>query len=301
MKHPSIKAAASPSRWCAHDPDGSPSPGAGGPRLPRLPGAPLGPATPSRPWRRARRAHHRRRPGRALDSFCPDAEKITNVLVVDKAVRGEEGVWTTFARMVTLRTPKHVCGPDLGIGSLTPRAWCKARFGAAAWEGLGKIRVNAGRTTSTGTAMCSTCRCGTKPRSSRSDRRATSWPPRPTAARCCARKIVLATGIAGSGAWHIPDFIETNLPRGRWGHTSEASISRPSRASAWACWAPGPRPSTMPRRRWKPAPACATLRPPPPAAARESLSLDGIGGLPRPVRRPARTSCAGASCGTSSP
>jgi cation diffusion facilitator CzcD-associated flavoprotein CzcO len=37
-----------------------------------------------------------------------------------------------------------------------------------------------------------------------------------------ARKIVLATGIAGSGAWLIPDFIENNLPRDRYGHTSEA-------------------------------------------------------------------------------
>jgi cation diffusion facilitator CzcD-associated flavoprotein CzcO len=66
-------------------------------------------------------------------------EKITNILVVDKAVRGEEGAWTTFARMITLRTPKHVCGPGLGIGSLTPRAWYEARFGAEAWQCLDKI------------------------------------------------------------------------------------------------------------------------------------------------------------------
>jgi hypothetical protein len=33
---------------------------------------------------------------------------------------------------------------------------------------------------------------------------------------------VLATRIAGSGAWHIPDFIEKNLPRDRWSHISDS-------------------------------------------------------------------------------
>jgi cation diffusion facilitator CzcD-associated flavoprotein CzcO len=186
---------------------------------------------PARPW-----VPERRHDGQAVldvliigagqgglaTAFALLREKITNIVVVDKAARGEEGVWTTFARMITLRTPKHVCGPDLGIGSLTPRAWYEARFGAAAWRELGKI-----------------------PREKWQDyldwyRQVLSLPVRNETgivaieprgdllaattdggAVLLARKIVLATGIAGSGGWHIPDFIEKNLPRDRWGHTSE--------------------------------------------------------------------------------
>ena len=52
---------------------------------------------------------------------------------------GAEGPWRTYARMRSLRTPKHLTGPDLGIPSLTPRAWYEARHGSEAWAALGKI------------------------------------------------------------------------------------------------------------------------------------------------------------------
>ena len=38
-----------------------------------------------------------------------------------------------------LRSPKHLTGPDLGIATLTYRAWHEAKFGAAHWEKLHKI------------------------------------------------------------------------------------------------------------------------------------------------------------------
>ncbi len=53
--------------------------------------------------------------------------KIGNIAVFDRSEAGREGPWVTFARMLTLRTPKHVTGPDLGMPSLTPRAWFEAR------------------------------------------------------------------------------------------------------------------------------------------------------------------------------
>lgn len=49
-------------------------------------------------------------------------ERVQRVRIFDAAPAGGAGVWTTFARMKTLRTPKHVTGPDLGIPALTPRA-----------------------------------------------------------------------------------------------------------------------------------------------------------------------------------
>ena len=66
-------------------------------------------------------------------------EQITNNHVFDRNHHGLEGPWVTFARMITLRTPKHITGPDHGVASLTPRAWYEAKYGAAAWAGLDKI------------------------------------------------------------------------------------------------------------------------------------------------------------------
>jgi cation diffusion facilitator CzcD-associated flavoprotein CzcO len=64
---------------------------------------------------------------------------IANLLVLDKAPAGREGPWVTFARMETLRSPKQLTGPALGLPALTFRAWYEAQFGQDAWNALGKI------------------------------------------------------------------------------------------------------------------------------------------------------------------
>lgn len=72
-------------------------------------------------------------------AFALLRDGITNIRVIDRAARGEEGPWTTYARMVTLRSPKHLTSPDLGVPSLTFRAWYEAQHGAAGWEALHKV------------------------------------------------------------------------------------------------------------------------------------------------------------------
>ena len=42
-----------------------------------------------------------------------------------------EGPWATTARMETLRSPKQLTGPALGLPALTFRAWYEAQFGTA--------------------------------------------------------------------------------------------------------------------------------------------------------------------------
>ncbi|RIK96475.1 MAG: FAD-dependent oxidoreductase [Proteobacteria bacterium] len=64
---------------------------------------------------------------------------VRNIAVIDSAAPGREGPWLTYARMGTLRSPKTLPGPALGIPSLTYRAWHEARFGSASWEALYKI------------------------------------------------------------------------------------------------------------------------------------------------------------------
>src|SRR5947199_3183575 len=72
-------------------------------------------------------------------TFALLREGVTNLRCLDRAARGAEGPWTTFARMDILRSPKHPTGPDLGIASLTYRAYHEAKFGLEDWERLHKI------------------------------------------------------------------------------------------------------------------------------------------------------------------
>lgn len=66
-------------------------------------------------------------------------ERVSNILVIDENKEGLEGPWETYARMVTLRTPKHLTSIDLGIPSLTFRSWWEAQFGVEGWEKVDKI------------------------------------------------------------------------------------------------------------------------------------------------------------------
>src|SRR3954464_4857189 len=72
-------------------------------------------------------------------TFALLREGVRNLRCVDRAPRGAEGPWTTFARMDILRSPKHLTGPDLGIASLTYRAYHEAKFGVEHWKKLHKI------------------------------------------------------------------------------------------------------------------------------------------------------------------
>ena len=72
-------------------------------------------------------------------AFALLREGVRNIRVVDRSAAGREGPWGTYARMDTLRSPKHLTGPDLGIPSLTFRAWFEAQHGAEAWLSLHKV------------------------------------------------------------------------------------------------------------------------------------------------------------------
>lgn len=71
--------------------------------------------------------------------FALKREGVYRVTLFDPAPEGQEGPWPTYARMRTLRSPKQLAGPALGLPALTFRAWHAARYGAGAWEKLGKI------------------------------------------------------------------------------------------------------------------------------------------------------------------
>ena len=72
-------------------------------------------------------------------TFALLRDGVRNLRCLDRAPRGREGPWTTFARMDILRSPKHLTGPDLGVAALTYRAYHEAKFGVEHWEQLHKI------------------------------------------------------------------------------------------------------------------------------------------------------------------
>jgi cation diffusion facilitator CzcD-associated flavoprotein CzcO len=152
-------------------------------------------------------------------------ERITNILVVDENPEGLAGPWLRFARMRTLRTPKYLTGPDLGLPNLTTRAWYEAQHGPGSWEALGLLPKEAWaayltwyRKTLDLPVRFETRVCALR---WNPDERAWEVPCKSADRETVlhARRVVLATGIEGSGEWHVPPMIRAGLPTDRYAHT----------------------------------------------------------------------------------
>ncbi|ANY16585.1 NAD(P)-binding domain-containing protein [Bordetella pseudohinzii] len=144
---------------------------------------------------------------------------------LDRSPEGFEGPWATTARMETLRSPKQLTGPALGLPALTFRAWFEAQFGLTAWEALDKIPrlqwMDYLRWYRRVLAL-----------DVRNDHHVTAVLPRadgvvelavrtPAGAQTVlARHVVLATGRDGLGGPSVPAFAQ-RLPRARWAHSSD--------------------------------------------------------------------------------
>ena len=146
-------------------------------------------------------------------------------VLFDQAATGFEGPWATTARMETLRSPKHLTGPCLGLPALTFRAWFEAQWGREAWDALDKIpRLQ----------WMDYLRWyrHVMPLEVRNQHRMTRIEPLPTMGvklefqtpqgpqTVLARRVVLATGRDGLGGPWSPDW-SSQLPRDRWAHSSD--------------------------------------------------------------------------------
>lgn len=151
-------------------------------------------------------------------AFGLKRSRVDNILIVDQAMRGVEGPWLTFARMPTLRSPKDYTGPDLDLPSLSYPSWHVARYGQESWDDLHLIgredwghyllwvRDVVGLDVENGTELVSIKPAG--------DLLAAELETRATGTRrtVYARKIVLATGQDGAGAWWMPPEVEALPP-----------------------------------------------------------------------------------------
>lgn len=152
-------------------------------------------------------------------------ERVSNVLVFDKAVEGEEGAWTTYARMPTLRSPKDYTGPDLGLPALTYQAWHEARFGAGDWQALDLIPARHWADYLTWLRRVvdidvdwQTALVGVAPAAN--DLLELTLATSVGEKRVLARKLVLATGQDGAGRWLTPEVFD-GLPRSAWAATAD--------------------------------------------------------------------------------
>ncbi len=143
----------------------------------------------------------------------------------DQSPAGFEGPWATTARMETLRSPKQLTGPALGLPALTFRAWFEAQYGDDAWEAWTRSRVCSGWTTCAGTGRCSTSISATDTASSRYCRA-------PTASLRCRWRRRTGRAPCWPAAWYsrpavtpwrryVPPLAD-GLPRKLWAHSSDA-------------------------------------------------------------------------------
>jgi cation diffusion facilitator CzcD-associated flavoprotein CzcO len=143
-------------------------------------------------------------------AFALARDGVRNVRIVDRAAGGREGPWGTYARMDTLRSPKHLTGPDLSFPSLTFRAWYEAQQGAEGWQRLYKVTTKdwlayllwvrdvVGLAVQNNTEVTRLTPCAEGVRAELAG--ATG------AETIYARKVVLAGGRDGSGAPYVPTF-----------------------------------------------------------------------------------------------
>ena len=148
---------------------------------------------------------------------------ISNVVAYDAAPAGLEGPWVTFARMETLRSPKTLHGPALGLPQLTFRAWFTAQWGREAWQALDKIprvqwmdylvwyRQVLALPVRNGVRMTGIAPAG--------DLIAIDIEGAETG-RILTRRLVLATGRSGLGGFAVPDFLE-GIDRAYWAHSAD--------------------------------------------------------------------------------
>lgn len=160
-------------------------------------------------------------------AFALRREAVRKVVLLDASPPGEAGIWCRFARMRTLRTPKHVTGPELGFAGLSVRAWFEARHGEAAWAALAKISREDWQEYLRwlGALVAPETRHGWRvvsiaPRDPEVLALGIETPEGPR--ELLARHVVLATGIDGNGGWAVPAMVKEALPSDRYAHTAEA-------------------------------------------------------------------------------
>jgi cation diffusion facilitator CzcD-associated flavoprotein CzcO len=158
--------------------------------------------------------------------FGLKSHRIDRILIVDENPEGQEGPWSTYARMPTMRTHKEVGGIELGVPSLSFRAWFETLNGYGSWHNLYKMprdqwhaylawykRVAGlpveNDTEAVGFAPAEGGLIAVRLRTGDQER------------TVYARTLVFASGLEGNGGRTVPDFVRDGLDKRFWSHTHE--------------------------------------------------------------------------------
>jgi len=167
-------------------------------------------------------------------AFALRRHGISRVLVVDDGDPDRIGCWDRYARMHTLRSPKHTKGIELDVPSLHVRRWYEAVYGEQAWQEIDLVpRLDWNDYLLWYRSVTDA------PMAHRTRVTAVHRPTDPDGAfqvelspvdddgqtgsdtrTVTARRVVFSLGLDGGGGPQIPDFIAA-LPRDRWFHTEE--------------------------------------------------------------------------------
>ena len=184
-------------------------------------------------------------------AFALSRQRIDRVLVVDDGPEDRVGCWDRYARMHTLRSPKHMRGIEFDVPSLHVRRWFEALYGEEAWAEIDLVprldwndylrwyRETTGVSVRHHTRVTAVHRPMTPDgpftveladvgpaASADAGTDAGGGAGRGTGggaggSTITARRIVFALGLAGGGGQRVPAMIRS-LPRERWFHTEDA-------------------------------------------------------------------------------
>ncbi|MDB9786864.1 NAD(P)/FAD-dependent oxidoreductase [Bacteriovoracaceae bacterium] len=163
-------------------------------------------------------------------SFGLKREQVINTICLDENSKGKEGPWNRFARMPTLRTPKYITGPDNGVASLTIRAYYERRFSKEAWNELTFVPTDVwadylewfrdkNNISVKNSVKVKGITWNDKENvfnvpyfdSEKNDLCETIY----------AKKVVLATGIDGSGKWSVPKWASDKIDSKFYNHSTD--------------------------------------------------------------------------------
>ncbi|WP_404294315.1 NAD(P)-binding domain-containing protein (plasmid) [Microvirga sp. RSM25] len=148
---------------------------------------------------------------------------VGKVRIIDAAREGHEGIWSTRARMPTLRTPKINPGPELGIGELGFQAWYEREYEPESFADL--VRPSTSDWSKYLTWYRKALAIDVDFETQLSDVRPENQFLRLTLdgpdgrREIVSRKLVLANGFAGGGRPFVPAVIAESLPSGLYAHS----------------------------------------------------------------------------------
>ncbi|GGH65780.1 NAD(P)-binding domain-containing protein [Rothia aerolata] len=165
-------------------------------------------------------------------AFALKRENIDRVQIFEADTRDHNGCWINYARMHTLRSPKHMKGIELDVPSLHIRRWFEAVYGAEAWERIKlipRLDWNAylrwyekmtEAPVQYGTRVVAVHKPATPEAPFVVDAEVTDLNGHIKLISVTAQRVIFALGLTGGGAINVLPEIST-LPSNLWAHTQD--------------------------------------------------------------------------------